>query len=128
MLALGRPIATVLSIVTGVGIKPLRGELDVHCLCLIRAQRKQKAAEWRTTRSAQRVVRQVSQTLTIRHCRTPTGSTPAPAMPVTLIANLFNPGSLERCDLVLIHEEAPFLFDLKLEVGLRQRELTVRHE
>ena len=60
MLALGRPIATGLSSVPGVGIELLRGELDVHRLYLIRAQRKQKAVEWRTTRSAQGVVRQVS--------------------------------------------------------------------
>ena len=67
MLALGRPIATVLSSVPGVGIELLRGELDVHRLYLIRAQRKQKAVEWRTTRSAQGVVRQVSHHSTLPH-------------------------------------------------------------
>ena len=65
MLALGPAIATVLSSVPGVGIELLRGELDVHRLYLIRAQRKQKAVEWRTTRSAQGVVRQVSHHSTL---------------------------------------------------------------
>ena len=60
----------------------------------------------------------------------PTGLSPFDIVAPQLDRPQLNPGfnSLERHELVLIHEEAQFLFDLRLEIGLRQRELGIRHE